>query len=236
MSEAAGLSDAGTQEDGPLAAGEFSAWLTGMQAALRGEAASDVPCNGCTACCTSSQFVHFGPDEEDALGHIPAGLLFPAPLRPVGHFVLGYDENGHCPMLIDGRCSIYEHRPRTCRTYDCRVFPAACVEVDDEAQSAIARRARRWEFAYPDDVDRVRHDAVRAAATFVRERREGLLADAAQANATQRAVLAVHLHEAFLGHEDAGAAMITDPEPEVIKELLERRSLDLPAGAPAAPR
>ena len=26
---------------------------------------------GCTACCTSSQFVHIGPDEVDTLAHIP---------------------------------------------------------------------------------------------------------------------------------------------------------------------
>ena len=62
--------------------------------------------------------------------------------------VLGYDERGHCPMLVDGACSIYEHRPRTCRTYDCRVFPAAGVEPDaDKAPSPT--RARRWRFTDP---------------------------------------------------------------------------------------
>ena len=98
-----------------------------------------MPCNGCTACCTSSQFVHIGPDETDTLAHIPAELLFPAPLRPRGHVLMGYDERGHCPMLIDNRCSIYEHRPQTCRTYDCRVFPAAGVELEDEDKVLIAR-------------------------------------------------------------------------------------------------
>ena len=29
-----------------------------------------------------------------------------------------------------GGCSIYDHRPRTCRTFDCRVFAAAGVAVD----------------------------------------------------------------------------------------------------------
>ena len=32
-------------------------------------------------------------------------------------------------MLVDGRCSIYEHRPRTCRTYDCRIFTATGLDV-----------------------------------------------------------------------------------------------------------
>jgi Fe-S-cluster containining protein len=144
-----------------LGAGDFSAWLSGMQAALRGEQDADVPCGGCTACCTSSQFVHIEPDEADALAHIPRDLLFPAPRLPRGHVLLGYDERGHCPMLVDGRCSIYEHRPRTCRTYDCRVFPATGREPD---QPAVAERTRRWRFDYATAADARRHEAVRADA------------------------------------------------------------------------
>ena len=41
-------------------AGEFGAWLDGMQAALRGEADSDVPCGSCTACCRSGATVAAG--------------------------------------------------------------------------------------------------------------------------------------------------------------------------------
>jgi len=156
-------------EQPDLDAGDFTIWLNGMQEALRGERASDVPCNGCTACCTSSQFVLVEPDETDTLAHIPAALLFPAPRRPPGHVLLGYDERGHCPMLIDGRCSIYEHRPRACRTYDCRVFPAAGIEAD---QPAVARRARRWRFTYAGPADHDRHDAVRAIAVSLRERHD----------------------------------------------------------------
>ena len=48
-----------------------------MQAAIRGEVESDVPCGNCTACCTASQFIHIGPDETDTLAHIPASLLSP---------------------------------------------------------------------------------------------------------------------------------------------------------------
>jgi uncharacterized protein len=140
---------------------EFSSWLADMRQALRGEADADVPCNGCTACCTSAQFVHIGPDEADTLAHIPPALLFPAPRLPAGHMVLGYDERGHCPMLHDGRCSIYEHRPRTCRTYDCRVFAAAGVAPD---QPLIAERVAQWEFDYASDAARAEHDAVRRAA------------------------------------------------------------------------
>jgi Fe-S-cluster containining protein len=37
-------------------------------------------------------------------------------------------------MLIDNRCSIYPHRPRTCGTYDCRVFPAAGLDNDEKVR------------------------------------------------------------------------------------------------------
>jgi Fe-S-cluster containining protein len=169
-----------------LAAGDFASWLAGMRAAIRGERESVVPCGGCTACCTSGQFVHVEPDEADALAHIPAELLFPAPGRPEGHVLLGYDERGHCPMLEDGACSIYEHRPRTCRTYDCRVFAAAGVEPG----GAVGERARRWRFRFPADEDRRRLEAVRAAAASVAAERP--------TGATEHAVRAVELHEGFL--------------------------------------
>jgi Fe-S-cluster containining protein len=168
--------------EGDLAAGDFSSWLTAMQAALRGEADADVPCAGCTACCTASQFVHIAPDETDTLAHIPPELLFPAPRLPRGHVVLGYDERGHCPMLVDGRCSIYEHRPRTCRIYDCRIFPAAGLEIDGEEKVLIAHRVGRWRFSYPTPADEADHDAVRAAAASLAEQHD---------NVTEVALLAI---------------------------------------------
>jgi uncharacterized protein len=184
-------------DEGPLEAGDFGEWLDATLAAIRGERTADVPCGGCSACCTASQFVHIGPDEADALAHIPAELLFPAPLLPEGHVLLGHDERGHCPMLHEGLCSIYAHRPRTCRTYDCRVFAAADAGIEGGVDGLIAARAQRWRFAYPTPADRSRHEAVRTAAVFIRDHPAGLPAGA-PANATQHAVLAVELHERFL--------------------------------------
>ena len=100
-------------------------------------------------------------------------------------------------MLVDGRCSIYEHRPRTCRTYDCRVFAATGVEVDS-AQVQIGARVRRWQFRFPGPDDLARHDAVRAATRFLREHRADL-GDEVPRNPTQLAVVATRLHELFLG-------------------------------------
>ncbi len=190
-----------------LPAGDFGAWLDGLEAALRGEHDSDVPCDGCTACCTSSQFVHIAPDEDDALAHIPGELLFPAPGLPRGHVLMGYDEQGRCPLLTDGGCSIYDHRPRTCRTYDCRVFPATGVELDDPAKAAIAQRAQRWEFAFPAADDRTRYEAVRAAAAYLHERRAHIDDGLVPTVATPLAVLALEVHAAFLEPEPDTSAV-----------------------------
>jgi uncharacterized protein len=168
-----------------LPAGRFSDWLRVMQAALRGERDADVPCDGCTACCTASQFVHVAPDETGALAHIPAELLVPAPRLPRGHMVMGYDERGHCPMLAEGGCSIYEHRPRACRMYDCRVFAATGLEPEGDAAAPIADRVRRWRFDVVDADDRALHDAVLAAVTSVQARSD------APPTTTGRAVAAV---------------------------------------------
>jgi hypothetical protein len=165
-------------DDRDLDAGDFSSWLSNMQSALRGERAADVPCGECTACCTSSQFVHIAPDETETLAHIPPELLFPAPRMPPGHVVLGYDERGHCPMLVDNRCSIYEHRPRTCRTYDCRIFPAAGIAVDGD-KPLIARQVARWRFSFRSDADRTGYKAVQAAAASTGPPGPGNLVDRA---------------------------------------------------------
>ena len=200
-----------------LDAGDFSTWMDKIAGALRGDHGSDVPCGTCTACCTSSQFIHIAPDETDALAHIPRQLTFPAPRLPKGHVLMGYNENGHCPMLIDNTCSIYEHRPRTCRTYDCRVFPAAGLDVDDETKVLIGRQAKRWRFRHASADGETRHEAVRAAARFLNER----AADIAPVTNTQRAVLAIELHDAFLAEDGS----LVDPDPQTVRvEITRRRS------------
>ena len=169
--------------DDALDAGELTVWLAGMQAALRGERVADVPCGQCTACCTSSQFVHVEPDEADALAHIPVALRFPAPGRPTGHVVLGYDEHGRCPMLGDRGCTIYEHRPRTCRTYDCRIFAATGVEPGP-SQPAIRERVRRWRFTVRSPEAQEQRRALARAAADLADRHPDL-------HAIARAVAAV---------------------------------------------
>ena len=145
-------------------AGPFGAWLTAARASLRGEGRGmDVPCGECVGCCTSSMFVHVGPGETDALAVIPARLLVRAPGRPRGHKLLGFADDGSCPMFKAGGCSIYEHRPRTCRDYDCRMFAAAGIDAGDD-KPVISERVRSWAFSYESGEARRAHEAVRAAA------------------------------------------------------------------------
>ena len=206
-----------SESEAGVPAGQFSGWLDTMLGALNDGQDSDVPCGTCTACCTASQFVHIAPDETDTLAHVPDALLFPAPRMPAGHVLMGYDENGRCPMLIDGRCSIYAHRPRTCRVYDCRVFAATGLAPDDDGDTTktmIAARSRQWRFEHPTDADRSRHDAVRRAASMITGD-DAELFDAGEAptTPTQRAVLAIRIGEVFV---DA------DVEPEAVRLAIRR--------------
>src|SRR5580658_8355913 len=128
-------------------AGEFSEWLRGAETSLRsGKGQANVPCGACRGCCRSSMFIHIKPEETQTMQRIPRALLFPAPGLPKGHVLMGYNGQGHCPMLVDNQCSIYEHRPQTCRSYDCRVFTATGIPADPQTQREIAQRAATWEF------------------------------------------------------------------------------------------
>jgi uncharacterized protein len=222
--------DRDRSDEGDLPAGDFAQWMIELRGALRGERTADVPCDGCTACCTSSQFVHIAPEETDTLARIPAELLFPAPQLPSGHVVLGYDEHGRCPMLIDEACSIYEDRPTACRTYDCRIFPAAAVDADDSGNGdgtkvLIARRARRWRFSFPTDADRNQRDAVIAAADFLRRHVDVLPNGVVPTSPTGLALLAIGIHERFLRRDgDSGATSVVDPDPDVVRSELQGRT------------
>jgi Fe-S-cluster containining protein len=186
-----------------LPAGSFSSWLRRTRAALLVDGVADVPCGDCSACCTTSHFVHVGPEETQTLARIPRALLFPAPDLPAGNVLMGYDEQGCCPMLTCGRCSIYEDRPLTCRTYDCRVFAAAGISADTDL---ITRRARRWRFDHPTAKDRDEHAAVRAAAKFLRERAECVPGGSGPGGPVSVALLSVKTYEVFLElGEESGA-------------------------------
>ena len=195
-------------DSGHLPAGDFSTWLRHARVALRGGHGTDVACGECTGCCTSSYFIHVEPDETAALNRIPRQVLAPAPGQPKGHVLMGYDANGRCPMLANGKCSIYEHRPKTCRKYDCRIFTAAGILAGGNDKSVINQRVQRWKFSYPTDQDRLEHWAVQAAATFIRKRAQWFPGGRVPADPIQLAILAIKAYDVFL--DGAGKATYND--------------------------
>jgi hypothetical protein len=96
------------------------------------------------------------------------------------------------------------------------VFAAADVVDTDPSKAGVRARARRWVFDEPTQDDVVRHGAVRAAADFLERYADALPPGTAPVTATQRAVLAVELHETFL-HADPSvddvASAIADLRP-----------------------
>jgi hypothetical protein len=59
--------------------------------------------------------------------------------------------------------------PQTCLDYDCRIFAAAGI---DAGKPIIDKRVREWRFSYPSETDRLEHEAVHAAASFIRDHRD----------------------------------------------------------------
>lgn len=181
-----------------LPAGRFSEWLATTQQALSEGDAVDVPCDTCTACCQSRYFVHIGPDETETLQAIPAELLVPAPRQREGHMMLGYDESGTCPMLENGRCTIYTQRPRTCRQYDCRVFAAAGLQAGGDDKAAVNEQVHRWRFDEINSDDVEQRLAVASAARYLMENQQSLPGGSGLANPIQLALSAIKIHHLFL--------------------------------------
>ena len=186
-----------------LDAGEFGRWLGDTRNGMIDGTDADVPCGSCAACCRSSQFVHIAADETKTLARIPHELLVPAPGGPDGDMVLGYDQRGHCPMLVDDRCSIYSDRPRTCREYDCRVFAASQLIPKDSHQREIATRVRQWRFNFARSRDQEEQAAVASAARFMVEHPE-CFPRGVPSDPQQISILAVKVYEVFLGTNEPG--------------------------------
>ena len=199
-------------ESDPALSINFSSWLKSTRKSLKKDSGTDVPCGDCNACCRSSYFIHIKPHETYALASIPHELLFPAPGAPKGHVLMGYDTKGRCPMLVNNRCSIYEDRPLTCRTYDCRVFPAAGIkEAGDDDKSLITKQLGRWQFTYPNELDRKEHSAVIAAASFLQEKADSFPVGVIPSNPTHLAIMAIKVYDIFLE--------LIDDEDQVIQQL-----------------
>jgi Fe-S-cluster containining protein len=185
----------------PLPPVAFAVWLGATVATLRDDVPADVPCGNCNACCRTFHQIHLRPGEKRARRRLPKEYLSVAGRPPPGYLLLGYTEEGACPVLVGGRCTVYEDRPLVCRTYDCRLYAATDVEPD---RAEIAEQVGRWRFEYPEAEDRERQEAVLAAVHFIRETPACLPSDAARRQPIRLATLAVVTHERFLAGATVG--------------------------------
>jgi len=83
----------------------------------RSGATAVVECGSCTLCCREPQRVELTPDE-----------LASRLLRHDGRYLRRHP-NGSCTHLVDGRCEVYDSRPRACRTFDCRALAVAMCKA-----------------------------------------------------------------------------------------------------------
>ncbi len=196
----------------PLPAGDFSTWLRDMRRALAGTEGMDVACGDCRGCCTSSYFIKIRPHEIETRRAVGEDCLEPAPEAPAGTMLMGYDKEGHCAMFRGGNCSIYQQRPDTCRTYDCRVF-AASGTTPGHDRPVISERVSRWRFEYPAERDRDEQRAVSAAANFLRRYPVRFPGGRVPSRPSEIAVLAVKAYQVFLhtpgSDSEAAAALVS---------------------------
>lgn len=82
----------------------------------RDDEESTVPCGSCADCCIFLSPI-LTPEEFMSGKYVYTLLTTPDPSLPsIG---IPRDENG-CYYLKEGKCSIYDDRPKACRQFDCR--------------------------------------------------------------------------------------------------------------------
>lgn len=58
------------------------------------------------------------------------------------------NRNGHCVFLVDGRCSVYDHRPEGCRLYPLILD----LDLDDVVRDDFCPFADEFEFTAKDSL------------------------------------------------------------------------------------
>jgi len=107
---------------------------------------AEVPCNGCRECCWHPR-VDLDPDEER-----PEDLAHLAVEHDDEGYFLKKREDGACVHLGEHGCTVYAHRPRACRIFDCRLGGlAGLVQPFDDQRR---HRAPAWQFEIETSEDR----------------------------------------------------------------------------------
>lgn len=186
-------------------------------------------------------FIHIKPEETRTRQRIPRALLFAAPGLPKGHVLMGYNNKGECPMLIDGKCSIYEDRPQTCRDYDCRIFPATGIATSEQTQNDIAQRTKSWVFTYESEGSRAEHATLKAAAAFLQQNVDLFPARSLPTHQGPLAALAVRIYRVFAAltaktHDGEAALPDVQIAQAIMKALSERAHFDHSTSATESPQ
>lgn len=111
-------------------AGQIQAQQRGVSA-LANMLLAPIGCNGCTACCCVD---HVELRVEDDVSQYEVDKVD-------GKTVLQHDANGHC-IYVDQAvgCTIYDHRPMECRTFNCVAAVRLGVPVDGTIVTAALER------------------------------------------------------------------------------------------------
>lgn len=79
-------------------------------------------CTGCHACCRG------GAQLLPEYGDVPED--YETVLDSMGDTCIAINDDGFCVYLIDGRCSIYYHRPAQCRSL-------LCTDYNEETDAGV---------------------------------------------------------------------------------------------------
>ena len=96
---------------------------------------SDVPCNGCTACCRNDLLILHPEHGDNPTDYETQECKNPVTGKPA--IALAHKPEGGCIYLGDGGCTIHARAPVTCRESDCRKFYAKLRDKN-------SRTERRW--------------------------------------------------------------------------------------------
>lgn len=200
-----------------------------MRAVLKSEQVADVPCNGCVGCCVSSYAIPLRPTDAAALAAVPDRYLR---LPRDGRLArMAHREDGTCPMLEAGRCTIYADRPQTCRDYDCRIYAATGLLPDGE-RPVIRERVLEWRFTFESQAEYQQFSALQRAARFISEHAALLPPSIRPGSAAAVAVLAVKSWQLFAGegvaNEQGSAAADSSAVLQAARVLEAVRGFDNP--------
>jgi Fe-S-cluster containining protein len=105
-------------DSGPKPIGSVTTYMRKLEQGRR-DGNVRVPCGSCNACCRTPYLLIELQDGE--LGDFPEAVRLEEETGSGNRWMLPKAEDGSCAHLIDGKCSIYQRRPKCCRSYDCRV-------------------------------------------------------------------------------------------------------------------